>query len=630
MKALKQPIAKTVYNVEHWSDGFFGIDESGFVVVYPKKNEKHGAIRLHELTQKILDAGLSLPILVRFNQVLQQRLQDLHTAFGEARRRYQYENDYYPVYPIKVNQQRQVIAELLKTPVNIGLEAGSKPELMAVIGLSKKNDGLIICNGYKDREYVRLALMARKLGQEIYIILEKSSEIDLVIEEAKKLAVKPLLGIRVRLASVAGGKWQNTGGEKGKFGLSAAQVLSAVEKLRSHGFLEQLQLLHFHMGSQVANIRDIQKTIRECTRYYSELRRMGAPIQSVDVGGGLGVDYEGTRSRSFCSMNYNVQEYANNIVHALKEVCDAHELPHPRIITECGRAMVAHHAVLIANIIDRECVSDIEEMPHISDDAPRVLHDLKKAHDDGMHRPLTEIYHDLVHGLSESQTTYIHGLLSLEERAQAEQIYLSACLKIRSALQSMENPNQSQITMLNELNEKLADKFFCNFSVFQSMPDVWAISQIFPVLPLSHLDQPVSRRAILQDLTCDSDGQIKKYVDREGIESTLPLPEFDEKTPYFLGFFLVGAYQEILGDMHNLFGDTDSIHVECEGDSYALTQMSQGDSVGDVLNYVHISREELLESYTKQLDASVLSAEERAIFLEELRSGLEGYTYLEE
>ncbi len=625
--------AKSLYNIEHWSDGFFDIDSKGMLVALPNRQKTKQPIPLDKLAKDIVASGLTLPVLVRFNPILRQRVYDLHEAFAKAIADHQYQNNYHPVYPIKVNQQRRVVMEFLKAQhdIGVGLEAGSKPELMAVLALSQKPNSLIICNGYKDREYIRLALIGRKLGHQIFIIVEKSSEIDLILEEAKNLKVEPLIGIRVRLAAMASGKWQNTGGERGKFGLSAQQVLDVIEKLKNQNSLKYLQLLHFHMGSQVANIRDIQKVMHECGRYYVELRKLGADIQWVDVGGGLGVDYEGTRSRSACSINYNVQEYANNIVYALSEICRSQNQPHPKIVTESGRAMSAHHAVLITDIIDREIMVDASKSVTLTKSDAQILHDLMDSYENLNKRSVTEVYHDAVYWIGEAQSMYNHGLLSLSERAKAEQIYLNICIKVREILQLQTQTNRTNISILNDLNEKLADKYFCNFSLFQSIPDSWAIDQIFPVMPLSHLNSNIERRGTLHDLTCDSDGQIKKYVDGQGIETTLPLPKMTAESPYLIGIFLVGAYQEILGDMHNLFGDTNSVHVEIFDDgSYELIHPMLGNSVTDVLRYVHFDADEILQSYQSQLQNAAITDTERQTFFEELASGLGGYTYLEE
>ena len=620
--------AREAYNLKHWGGGYFDINEQGRLIARPGRATQ-GDIDLYKLSGEITAAGLKLPVLVRFSDILHQRVDTLCEAFARAMQEESYQGSYTAVYPIKVNQQRHVVEEILKHGgPRVGLEAGSKPELLAVLALSSQNGGVVICNGYKDREYLRLALIGRKLGHRVYIVIERLAELELVIEEARALDIKPLLGVRVRLASIGAGKWQNTGGEKSKFGLSAAQVLRVVQRLREAGMLDTLQLLHFHMGSQIANVRDIQLGMHECARYYAELHAQGVALQCVDVGGGLGIDYDGTRSRSFCSMNYSVQEYANNVVHALYEICAVRNLPHPHIITEAGRAMTAHHAMLITNIIDVERAPGENSVTAVREDEPRIIRDLWEGLCSLSSRSAVEVYHDAVHGLTEANEMFTHGVLSLEQRARAEQIYSAICWKVRELLQNGPRAGQE---VLDELNEKLADKYFCNFSLFQSMPDAWAIDQIFPIMPLQRLDERPTRRVTLQDMTCDSDGRIDLYVDGEGVETSLPLHPLRADEPYLLGFFLLGAYQEILGDMHNLFGDTDSVHVELRPDGgYELVQPLRGDTVDTVLRYVNFNAEELLQTFRAKIAASTLNTAQREGCLQELQEGLSGYTYLED
>lgn len=618
--------SRDLYNIAYWSDGFFDINEAGRVVSYPDGRRERPGIDLIQLAETMHEAGLTLPILVRFTDILKQRLTRLHDSFGRAITEYGYQGVFRGVYPIKVNQQRGVVEEVVKQ--GVGLEAGSKPELLAVLALSVKPDSIVVCNGYKDREYIRLALIGQCLGHRVYIILEKLSELDLVLDEAKKMGITPCLGIRVRLGTKGAGKWQDTGGEKSKFGFSAAQVLSIVERLKEAGQLSLLQLLHFHLGSQIANIADIQRGMRECARYYSELHALGVPIHTVDVGGGLGVDYEGTRSRSFCSMNYSIQEYANNIVYTLGEVCKEKNLPHPTIITESGRAMMAHHAMLIVNVIDVERVMPEEKLIRpVEPEEAAVLRELWDGYSNISERSVSEVYHDACYWMSEVRSRYNLGILSLAERARAEEIYIAICNKASDLLK---HSVRSHREVLDEVNEKLADKFFCNFSLFQSLPDAWAIDQIFPIMPLSRLNEKPTRRAVLQDITCDSDGRVDNYVDGEGVDTTLPLVPYHPGKPYLLGIFLVGAYQEILGDMHNLFGDTHSVHVELSEEGYRLSHPIRGDLVENVLRYVHFDSQELLASYRAQFARANLPPEETEVYLEDLKEGLRGYTYLED
>ncbi len=621
--------ARDTYNIRHWGGGYFDIDDAGRIVVRPTRNVDSHGIDLFALSAQVQQSGLTLPVLVRFADILHDRVDTLCGAFATAMAEKDYQARYTAVYPIKVNQQRSVVEKILGHGAGrVGLEAGSKPELMAVMALSGDEGGVVICNGYKDREYIRLALIGRQLGLEIYIVVEKLSELEHVIREARDMGVKPLLGMRVRLASLGSGKWQNTGGEKAKFGLSAQQVLAMVERLRQAEMLDSLQLLHFHMGSQIANIRDIQRGMREAGRYYAELHRMGVGVRCVDVGGGLGVDYEGTRSRSYCSMNYSVQEYARNVVHALWETCSDNDLPYPDIITESGRAMTAHHAVLVTNVIDIERPQDANDVAAPADEDPLILHDLWQGLQQLSSRSALETYHDAAHWLTEARAMYTHGVLTLEQRARAEQLYFATCQRVRPLLAAT---NRSHRELIEELNEVLADKVFCNFSVFQSIPDVWAIEQLFPIVPLQRLDEVPDRCAVLQDLTCDSDGRIDQYIDREGVESTLPVHQMRAGEHYLLGIFMVGAYQEILGDMHNLFGDTDSVNVELTADGgYRLSQPEHGDTVEEVLAYVHFDANDLLQAFRRKIAGSKLAREHLEQYLMELTAGLKGYTYLED
>jgi len=462
-------------------------------------------------------------------------------------------------------------------------------------------------------------------------VIEKRSELEDLLAEAAALALPPRLGLRVRLASAGAGKWQNTGGEKSKFGLSAAQVLEAVERLRAAGQLDALRLLHFHLGSQLVNIRDIQRGMQECARLYAELRALGAPIEVVDVGGGLGVDYEGTRSRHACSMNYSVEGYAHNIVRALAEICADAGLPHPRIVSESGRALTAHHAVLVSDVIDSDTVPDTPGASAPPKTAPRVLADLwaeyRRLEADPGSAAAVEIWHDARHFLQEAQEQFRHGLLDLSQRAQAEALHVAIGRRVQAILR---HGHRRDADVLAAIDEKLADKYFVNFSLFQSMPDVWAIEQIFPVMPVHRLNEQPARRAVLEDITCDSDGRIDSYVEGEGLEASLPVHALRPGEPYLLGFFLLGAYQEILGDIHNLFGDTDSVHVVLDGEGgWRLEQPLQGYTVDTVLRYVHFQPDALREAYRNRLAEADLPAERRENMLALLEQGLYGYTYLD-
>ncbi len=628
--------AHKVYNIAHWSDGYIGVNPQGEVLIRPDRGRTRAAINLPELTRSLGQSGVQLPVLIRFTDILHDRVNTLCNAFNRVATDQGYRGRYTAVYPIKVNQQRRVVEELLAAEPaasagQIGLEAGSKPELMAVLAMSRQKGSVIVCNGYKDREYIRLALIGQKLGHQVFIVVEKQSELPLILEQARELEVTPLIGVRARLATIGKGNWQNTGGEKSKFGLSASQVLDVVETLRAAGALESLQLLHFHLGSQIANIRDIQTGLKECARFYAELHNLGAPIGTVDIGGGLGVDYEGTRSRSSCSMNYSVAEYAYNVVHVLQAECERQGIPHPDLISESGRALTAHHSVLVTNVIDQEQPDNRAPIEPAAK-APAPLHDLWRdltsLEDIESPRSLAEIYHDVLHAMAEVHSQFAHGLLSLTERAQAETLYTRCCRMLKSRLDSA---NRAHREIIDELNEKLADKLFVNFSLFQSLPDVWGIDQIFPVMPINGLNRPLTRRAVIQDITCDSDGRIDQYVDGQGIETTLPLPEENGDGPILMGFFMTGAYQEILGDMHNLFGDTHSVDVRLDDHGgYAISEPITGDTVAKVLRYVNFEPDQLVEAYRRKFSASDLSGSQQKALLAELAAGLEGYTYLEE
>jgi arginine decarboxylase len=627
--------ARAGYNVTHWSQGFYGIGEAGEVTVSPDPLNPSNKIALDTLAQDLVQAGIALPVLVRFPQILHHRVESLCDAFNQAIQKYEYQNDYLLVYPIKVNQQKTVVEEILASQVSkevpqLGLEAGSKPELMAVLALAQKASSVIVCNGYKDKEYIRLALIGEKLGHKVYIVLEKMSELKMVLEEARELGVTPRLGLRTRLAFQGKGKWQASGGEKSKFGLSAAQVLKVVDELKEANMLESLQLLHFHLGSQIANIRDIRQGVSEAGRFYCELRQLGASINCFDVGGGLAVDYDGTRSQSNNSMNYGLTEYANNIVNVLTDLCNEYEQPMPRIISESGRHLTAHHAVLITDVIGTEAYMP-ENIQAPADDAPQLLHNMWQSWTEisGRHdqRAIIEIYHDSQSDIAEAHSLFAVGQLSLMDRAWAEQTNLRVCHEVKGLLS---NNNRYHRPVIDELNEKLADKLFVNFSLFQSLPDAWGIDQVFPVLPLTGLDKAPERRAVMLDITCDSDGIVDQYVDGQGIETTLPVPAWDAENPYLVGFFMVGAYQEILGDMHNLFGDTNSAVVFVEDKGKARIESTlDGDTVADVLRYVNLDADDFMHTYEELVEQHIVE-DERASILEELQIGLKGYTYLED
>ena len=615
--------ARKTYSIPHWAEGYFDVDAAGRIVVRPR-GAGGPEVVLAEVVEKSLAQGGDLPVLVRFPDILGDRLGKLQAAFAQAMREWDYAGGYTAVYPIKVNQHAGVAGTLAShAGEGFGLEAGSKPELMAVLALSRPG-GLIVCNGYKDREYIRLALIGRKLGLQTFIVVEKPSELRLVMEEARSLGVTPGLGVRMRLASLGAGKWQNSGGDKAKFGLSPRQVLDLWKQLRDAGMGDCLQLLHFHMGSQISNVRDIANGMREATRYFVELSKLGAKVTHVDVGGGLGIDYEGTRSRSFCSINYGIPHYASSIVQPLAEACEANAIAPPRIVTECGRAMTAHHAVLVAN------VSEVEEAPEgrvppEHPDEPLPIRHLREIHAELDQRPAVELFHEAAQAHAEGLALYALGQLDLVRRARIDDLFYAIAHAVKSRLTYDEKSHRD---LLDELNERLVDKYFVNFSVFESMPDVWAIDQVFPIVPISRLDEEPARRGIIADLTCDSDGKIDAYVENEDLDSSLPLHALRKGERYCLGFFLVGAYQEILGDIHNLFGDTDAIEVRIEGDGCRIVQQRRGDTVDVMLDYVGYKLDDLRRRYKAMVGAVDLSKAEAERMNEALERGLTAYTYL--
>ena len=615
--------ARKTYSIPHWADGYFDVDAAGHVVVRPTGADGP-AVSLPEVVDAARAAGAKLPLLVRFPDILGQRLGKLQSAFGQAQSDWDYAGGYTAVYPIKVNQHRGVAGTLASHHgEGFGLEAGSKPELMAVLALSRPG-GLIVCNGYKDREYIRLALIGRKLGLQTFIVIEKPSELKLVLEESRKLDVKPGLGVRMRLASLGAGKWQNSGGDKAKFGLSPRQVLDLWKSLRDTEYADCLNLLHFHMGSQISNVRDIANGMREATRYFVELSRLGAKISHVDVGGGLGIDYEGTRSRSYCSINYGLHSYASNIVQPLANACEEHGLLQPRIVTECGRAMTAHHAVLIANVSEVEQAPE-GRVPDAHDDEPAAIRHLREIHEELDVRPAVELFQEAQHFHAEGLSAYALGQIDLVHRARIDDLFYAIAHAVRARLSFDE---KSHRPLLDELNERLVDKYFVNFSVFESIPDVWAIDQVFPIVPIERLDEAPDRRGVVCDMTCDSDGMVKTYVENESLDTSLPLHALRSGESYRIGFFLVGAYQEILGDIHNLFGDTDAVEVAVEGNGYRIAQQRRGDTTDVMLDYVGYRLDELRASYAERIAAAELPVARAQELADALEAGLTGYTYL--
>ena len=626
--------ARALFNIEGWGAGFFDINDRGHVVVRANKDHPEHELDLYDISMDLEEQGIALPVLLRFSDILRSRIESLTTRFDQAREEFGYSGGYTTVYPIKVNQQRHVVEEILEFGKShgVGLECGSKPELQAILGLSETTDHLLVCNGYKDEEFMRLALMGQKLGHQVFIVIEQLSEIDVLLQVADEMGMTPTAGVRIKLASRGFGRWKESGGEKSKFGLNAADLVAAIDKLKAAGRLDILKLIHFHLGSQITDIRFIKLGLQEITRFYVELREMGLDITHVDVGGGLGVDYDGTNSTSDASVNYSLQEYANDVVYTLAEACREHDIPMPHIISESGRALTAHHALLLLKVIDVESHTERPILELTDEDHP-LLHEMVADYRDAARknvskRRIREIYHDLTFDKERSHELFNSGVLSLRGRATAEQIYFATSNAISRAVEKNRDEYEDIIT---DLDAALVDRYFCNFSVFQSLPDSWAIDQLFPIMPIHRLTEEPVRRGTLQDVTCDSDGKIDRFVGDKSGRPSLELHDFRDGEPYILGVFLTGAYQEILGDLHNLFGDTNAVHIRLgPSGGYDVTHLVHGDTVTEVLNYVQFRANDLLQTFRRKVSAAKqISRQEANTFIADYVAGLEGYTYLE-
>jgi arginine decarboxylase len=626
--------ARALYRIDGWGAGFFDVNDEGHVIVRPDKDRPDHTVDLYEITNDLEEQGIALPVLLRFSDILRSRIEDLTTRFEQAREEFGYTGGYTTVYPIKVNQQRHVVEEIVEFGKGrrVGLECGSKPELQAILGLAEDTEHLIICNGYKDEEFMRLALMGQKLGHQVYIVIEQLSEIDVLLQVADEMGVTPTAGVRIKLASRGFGRWKESGGEKSKFGLNSAQLMQAIDKLRAAGRLDIIKLIHFHLGSQITDIRFIKLGLTELTRFYVELRNLGLDITHVDVGGGLGVDYDGTNSTADASVNYSLQEYANDVVYTLAEACREHDVPMPHIISESGRALTAHHALLLIKVIDVESQAD-RPVPELTEDDHQLLHEMLADHRDASRKSVSkrrvrEIYHDMTFDKERAQELFNSGVFTLRERALAEQIYFAtANVLAKSVLRK----GADFADIIADLDSTLVDRYFCNFSLFQSLPDSWAIDHVFPIMPIHRLNEEPSRRGTIQDVTCDSDGKIDRFAGATSANASLELHEFHDGEPYMLGVFLTGAYQEILGDLHNLFGDTNAVHIRLTSNGgYDVTDLVHGDTVTEVLNYVQFRAPDLLQTFRRKVAAAKhITRQEANTFIADYVAGLEGYTYLE-
>jgi arginine decarboxylase len=623
--------ASELYEVARWGKGYFSVSGAGNVMVHPTKDPS-AAIDLKQLCDDLQARGINLPVLIRFSDILRHRLSDIHDAFKAAIAQHQYGGRYCCVYPIKVNQQRQVVEEVLDfgAPFRFGLEAGSKPELLAVIAMAS-NDTPIVCNGFKDAEYIETVMLATKMGRNIIPVVEKYTELELILEYCEKVGVRPQIGMRVKLAARGGGRWQGSGGYRSKFGLTVGEILQGLEALKQRGMADCFKLLHFHLGSQIPNIRVVKHALNEAARIYTELHKAGAGLQYLDVGGGLGVDYDGSQTNFESSTNYTLEEYANDVVYHIQSVCDDAGVPHPTIVSESGRAVVAYHSVLVFNVLG---VSGFggnggPRLPN-PEEVEQPLVDLTDTFNNLSTRNALESYHDAQQALDMALNLFSGGYLPLTQRVQAETLYWAILLKLQKLVQQMDEVPED----LQNLDEQLSSTYFCNFSLFQSIPDSWAIKQLFPVMPIHRLQERPTEHAVLGDITCDSDGKIDQFIDRRDVKRTLPLHAFGED-PYYLGVFLVGAYQEILGDMHNLFGDTHAVHIRLDGSgNVVLEAVIKGDTVKEVLDYVEFDSDTLLHRMRVDVEAAVregrIELEQSGRLLRFYEDGLHGYTYLED
>jgi arginine decarboxylase len=627
------PSAVSLYNIDRWGSGYFTINRSGNVQVMPTQQDD-SSIDLMEVIQEARDRGMAFPLVIRFQDLLRHRVETVNRAFQSAISEAGYKSVYKGVFPIKVNQLREVVEEIIDAggPFHFGLEAGSKPELIAALAVHRDPESLIICNGYKDQTYVKIALLGRKLGKQVFMVVEKIEEIRQIVQLSKEMNVSPILGLRVRLQAKSSGRWATSGGENAKFGLSTADLVAASQYLKEEGMADALRLVHFHVGSQVSDIGVVKRAVREAARFFAKLAKMGHPMEFLDVGGGLGVDYDGSRTAFDSSMNYTLQEYARDVVYNIMDVCDSEKVPHPTIVSEGGRAIVAHHSVLIVESFGSIEKATGDQLFEIKESDPKLLADIIEIHRTMNKQNRMENLHDAQQIKEQAQSMFELGLLDLESKAKIESIYWRVAEAVVDFCRGMRYVPEE----VKELEIALGDQYLCNFSVFQSLLDHWALGQLFPIMPVHHLQRAPDRNGTLVDITCDSDGKVNKFIDLQDVKETLPLHRIRPGEPYYLGFFLMGAYQDIMGDLHNLFGRVNEVHVfldEDEDSGWYIEEIIEGSTVGSVLSLTQWDKNELIRLVKSQVDAAIksdrLKPNEAMRLLNEYERGLRGYTYLD-
>ena len=619
-----------LYNIGGWGRQYFSVNEKGNMIVCPKPGV--APVDIREVLDELQLKDITAPVLLRFPDILDNRVEKISNCFAKAATDYDYKGQNYVVYPIKVNQMRPVVEEIVShgKKFNIGLEAGSKPELHAVLATNIDENALIICNGYKDEDYIELALLAHKMGRRIILVVEKLNELKLILSISRRLKITPKVGIRIKLANSGSGKWEESGGDQSKFGLDSSELLQAIEFFRKNEIMDWLKLIHFHIGSQITKIRRIKTALREAMQFYVQLAHLGFAVEYVDIGGGLGVDYDGTRSSaSESSMNYSPQEYANDAIYSIVDACEKNDLPQPNIITESGRSLAAHHSVLIIEVLEATSLPRWRDNDELNGDEHELVKELYEIWDKINQQNLFESWHDAMQCREEALDLFSMGMLDLRNRALAEKLFWEIAREVAAVTSTMKHPPEE----LRKVAKMLPDKYYCNFSLFQSLTDSWAIDQVFPIVPISRLDEKPTRRCTIQDMTCDSDGKITTFISPQGVTASLPVHTLRPGEPYYLGVFLVGAYQEILGDMHNLFGDTNAVHISCYKDHYEIDKVIDGETVAEVLDYVQYDAKRLVRNVetwvTKAMKEGKITPEEGREFLSNYRSGLYGYTYLE-